>query len=85
MQKTYYLYHWNLLHMNKTYFLLSRIGVAKLLFIKGQIANIWGFVGHKISVAVIKLYHYHMKKNREYVNELAWLWSNKTLFTKKYV
>lgn len=55
--------------MNKTYFLLYRIGIAKLFFEKGQIANIWGFVGHKISVVVIKLYHYCVKKNREYVNE----------------
>lgn len=44
------------------------------------IVNIFGSVGHKVSVTTTQLCHLSAKSARQYVNEWVWLRSNKTLF-----
>lgn len=52
--------------------------------VKGQKVNIFGFAGHVVSAATTHLYPYMSCENcyRQYLNEWAWLYSQKTLFIK---
>lgn len=54
-------------------------GVRKL-FGKCQITNILNFAWYIVCVITTQLYH--KSSHRQYVNELVWLCSNKTFFTK---
>ena len=53
-------------------------------FLKGQRVNILGFVGQRVCATTPGFCHCIGKAARDnkYINEWAWLCSNKTLFTK---
>lgn len=59
----------------------AKTGVSKLS-VKGQIANILGFVGPLVLVAVTQLCCNENKPSTKYASEWTWLYSSKTSFTK---
>lgn len=58
---------------------IHRPGVGKFFSAKNQIVDFLGFVGQDLCLNNSTVL-YHKSSHRQYINEWAWLYSNKTIY-----